>query len=181
MPAQRLTIERVDAAGLAAHRDALIDLLIDIVEGGNSVGFVLPLLRSEVGDYWDGLAPSIDDGNRLLWVARDHAGLLGTAQLELTRKKNGVNRAEIQKLLVRTRARRRGVARALMQAVEARALELRRGLLFLDTEAGSVAESFYRALGYTCIGGLPEYACSPLGEWRANAIYYKTLFNREPA
>ena len=178
MPPQLLTIERVDTAGLAAHRDALIDLLIDIVEGGNSVGFVLPLSRGEVGDYWDGLVPSIDNGNRMLWIAHDEAGLLGTVQLELTLKKNGVNRAEIQKLLVHTRARRRGVARALMQAAEACALELRRGLLYLDTEAGSVAESFYRALGYTCVGGLPDYACSPHGEWRANAIYYKTLFSR---
>lgn len=178
---QLFTIERVDTAGLAAYRDALIDLLIDIVEGGNSVGFVLPLSRGEVGDYWDGLAPSIKEGNRMLWVAHDGAQMLGTVQLELTLKKNGVNRAEVQKLLVHTRARRRGVARALMQAAEARALELRRGLLFLDTEAGSVAEAFYRALGYICIGGLPEYACSPYGAWRANAIYYKTLFSREPS
>jgi len=65
-----------------------------------------------------------------------------------------------------------------MQALEAAALDLRRGLLYLDTEARSSAEAFYRALGYTCIGGLPDYACSPEGEWRANAIYYKTLFPR---
>jgi acetyltransferase len=65
-----------------------------------------------------------------------------------------------------------------MQTVEARARELRRGLLYLDTEAGSAAEQFYKSLDYTYIGGLPEYACSPHGEWRANAIYYKTLFSR---
>jgi len=70
------------------------------------------------------------------------------------------------------------VARSLMQSAEARASELGRGLLYLDTEAGSGAEDFYRSLGYTCIGGLPEYACSPEGEWRANAIFYKTLFSR---
>jgi acetyltransferase len=102
-------------------------------------------------------------------------------QLELTLKKNGVNRAEVQKLLVHPRARRQGIARALMQTAEARARELGRGLLYLDTEAGSGAEDFYRALGYTFIGGLPEYACSPDGEWRANAIYYKTLFLRSKA
>jgi acetyltransferase len=171
-------IERVDAAALARHREGLIDLLIDTVENGSSVGFVLPLSRAEAGEYWDGLAPSITSGGRLLWVARDASGLLGTVQLELTLKKNGVNRAEVQKLLVHTRARRNGVARALMQTVEARARELRRGLLYLDTEAGSTAEQFYKSLDYTYIGGLPEYACSPRGEWRANAIYYKTLFSR---
>jgi acetyltransferase len=171
-------IERVDTASLAAHRDELIDLLVDSVEHGSSVGFVLPLSRDEAGAYWDGLAASIARGSRLMWIARNATGLLGTVQLELTLKKNGVNRAEVQKLLVHTRARRQGVARALMQTVEARARELRRGLLYLDTEAGSDAEHFYRSLGYTCIGGLPEYACSPRGEWRANAIYYKTLFSR---
>ena len=65
-----------------------------------------------------------------------------------------------------------------MSTVELRARELDRGLLYLDTEAGSGAEAFYRRAGYTFIGGLPEYACSPEGEWRANAIYYKTLFKR---
>jgi acetyltransferase len=175
------SIERVDESALAAHRDALIDLLIDIVEGGNSVGFVLPLPRDEAGAYWDGLVPSLANGSRLLWIARTADGLAGTVQLELMLKKNGVNRAEVQKLLVHPRARRQGIARALMQTAEARARELGRGLLYLDTEAGSGAEDFYRALGYTFIGGLPEYACSPDGEWRANAIYYKTLFLRSKA
>jgi acetyltransferase len=65
-----------------------------------------------------------------------------------------------------------------MQALEARVAALERGLIYLDTEAGSAAESFYRSLGYTHAGGLPEYACGPDGTWRANAIYYKSLFLR---
>ncbi|HTN50590.1 MAG TPA: GNAT family N-acetyltransferase [Burkholderiaceae bacterium] len=175
------TTERIDAAALASEREGLVDLLIDAVEHGSSVGFVLPLGRDEAGAYWDGLAPSIASGSRLLWVARADGASVGTVQLELVMKKNGINRAEVQKLLVHTRSRRSGVARALMATVEARARELGRGLLYLDTEAGSGAEALYRALGYTCIGGLPEYACSPGGEWRANAIYYKTLFLRNNA
>jgi acetyltransferase len=165
---------------LSSHREALVGLLIDAVEHGSSLGFVLPLARDEVRRYWDGLAPSLADGSRLLWIATDAGAALGTVQLELATKRNGVNRAEVQKLLVNSSARRGGVGRALMQVVEASALVLDRGLLYLDTEAGSGAEAFYRSLGYTCIGGLPEYACSPQGEWRANAIYYKTLFRRNP-
>jgi len=176
-----LRIEGIDAATLPARRAALIDLLLDAVENGSSVGFVLPLSRAEAAAYWDGLRSALADGSRLLWIALDGGLALGTVQLELATKKNAANRAEVQKLLVHTRARRRGVARALMAQVEAHARTLRRGLLYLDTEAGSGAEPFYRALGYTCIGGLPEYACSPQGEWRANAIYYKTLFRRIPA
>ena len=172
-------IRSIDASTFAQSREALIDLIFDVVENGSSVGFVLSLSRGEVRRYWDGLLPSLADGSRLLWVAEDDADLLGTVQLELIMKMNGLNRAEVQKLLVHSRARRRGVGGALMQEVEARARELDRGLLYLDTEAGSGAEHFYRSLGYTFIGGLPEYACSPRGEWRANAIYYKTLFRRE--
>jgi acetyltransferase len=65
-----------------------------------------------------------------------------------------------------------------MDTLESRAHELGRGLLHLDTEAGSGAEGFYRARGYTLVGGLPQFACSPDGEWRSNAIYFKTLFLR---
>jgi acetyltransferase len=173
-----LSVKRRDATALLSQREALIDRLLDGVENGASVGFVLPLTREEAGRYWDSLLPSVANGSRLLWTALDGAGLVGSVQLELGTKKNGLNRAEVQKLLVRSRARRGGVGRALMQALEAAALDLRRGLLYLDTEARSGAEAFYRALGYTCIGGLPDYACSPQGEWRANAIYYKTLFPR---
>ncbi len=163
---------------LPAAREALIDVLIDAVEHGSSVGFLLPMSRIEAGQYWDSLAPSISAGHRLLWVAELDGTLVATVQLELATKMNGLNRAEVQKLLVHTRVRRSGLGRKLMQAVEDEALRLQRGLLYLDTEAGSTAEQFYRALGYRCIGGLPQYACSPQGEWRANAIYYKTLFAR---
>ncbi len=176
-----VSIRQVEANALPAQRETLIDLLIDTVEQGSSVGFLLPLPRDEAGRYWDDLAPSIAAGNRLLWTAVDAAGVVGTVQLELVQKSNGINRAEVQKLLVHSRARRGGVGRELMRTLEVRARALGRGLLYLDTEAGSGAEAFYRALGYTFIGGLPEYACSPEGEWRANAIYYKTLFLRSTA
>jgi acetyltransferase len=84
------------------------------------------------------------------------------------------------KMLVHSGARRRGIASVLLRALEAEARERRRGLLYLDTEAGSAGEELYRGLGYTRLGELPEYACTPHGEWRATAIYFKTLFSRDP-
>jgi acetyltransferase len=171
-------IRRIDADVLGMRVMALATLLIDIVDNGASVGFVLPLAQAEAADYWRGLRDSITSGSRLLWTAERDGAIVGTVQLELVMKKNGVNRAEVQKLLVASSERRSGAGRALMQAAEQSARELRRGLLYLDTEAGSGAEAFYQALGYAYVGGLPQYACSPQGEWRANAIYYKTLFTR---
>jgi acetyltransferase len=159
-------------------RGALIELLLDSVSHGASIGFLDDLTQAEAAAYWDGVTASVMRGERILWSAEHQGQLVGTVQLELCRRKNGVNRAEIQKLLVHSGARRLGIASALMQEVEQHARSLQRGLLYLDTEAGSPAEALYQALGYTTIGGLPEYACSPDGTWTANAIYYKTLFLR---
>jgi acetyltransferase len=178
MPSRPPSNERIGAAALPARRDAPVDLLIDAVEDSSSVGFLLPLPRSEAEQYRDGLTPSLAARNRLLWLASDSTDPLGTVQLEQVTKKSGVNRAEVQKLLAHTRDRRAGIGRLLMQRVEASARELRRGLLLLDTETDSGVEQPDSALGDTCIGGLPENACSPRGAWRANAIYCKTLFLR---
>ncbi|MCX9157475.1 GNAT family N-acetyltransferase [Niveibacterium sp. 24ML] len=176
-----MQIERLTPARFAAHRDALANLLIDAVEGGASVGFVLPINRETALAWVDGLAASVADGSRIIWLAFKAGQAIGTVQLELATKQNGRNRAEVQKLLVLRSARRLGVARALMAALEESAPPLQRGLLYLDTEAGSPAEDFYRSLGWQYAGGLPDYACSPDGVWAANAIYYKTLFRRNPA
>ena len=166
-------LEQFDAA-----RAGLAALLDDAVEHGASLGFLAPLPATEAGDYWCSVRAAMQSDAHLLWLAERDGRIVGSVQLALCQKKNGVNRAEVQKLLVHSAARRGGVARALMQALEAVALELRRGLLYLDTEAGSDAEPFYRACGYTYAAGLPDYACSPHGVWRPNAIYYKTLFSR---
>jgi acetyltransferase len=175
------SISLVDASAYPRVRSSLVALLQDAVMHGASLGFLSDIDAVEAGEFWDGVAAAVGQGTRILLVAEDGEGLvLGTVQLDLCMKRNGINRAEVQKLIVHSRARRAGVASALMRAAEAEARRHERGLLFLDTEAGSGAEGVYRALGYTFLGGLPEYACSPDGEWRANAIYYKTLFLRNP-
>lgn len=177
-----MNISIIDTGGYAAVRAGLVALLRDAVANGASLGFLAGIDDDEAGAFWDSVAAALGQGTRVLLVAGDGGGtVIGTVQLDLCMKKNGINRAEVQKLLVHSQARRGGIASALMKAAEAEALTRKRGLVFLDTEAGSGAEGFYRAQGYTFLGGLPEYACSPDGEWRANAIYYKTLFLRNPA
>jgi acetyltransferase len=101
--------------------------------------------------------------------------VLASVQLALCQKRNGLNRAEVQKLLVLNEARRRGLGQIMIHALEQGARELKRGLLHLDTEAGSPAENFYSALGYTRVGELPNYCRSPDGHYSPTAIYYKTL------
>lgn len=162
-------------------RSALNDLLLDTVAHGASVGFLASIDGDEAGAYWGSVEAALADGSRVLLAAEANGLVVGSVQLDLCQRKNGRNRAEVQKLIVHSAARRRGIASALMKAIEEEALARERGVLFLDTEAGAPAETLYRALGYTHIGGIPEYACTPAGSWTSNAIYYKTLFTRESA
>lgn len=122
-------------------------LLQDTVEGGASVGFLAPLDATDAQAYWQevlaGLGPLLQ-----LWVAHDAGQLLGSVQLALCGKANGRHRGEVQKLMVATASRGRGVARQLMAALEAAALADGRRLLVLDTEAGSTAQAVYRQLGW---------------------------------
>lgn len=173
-------IRELNHAAFDGARSGLVVLLLDAVRHDASVGFVGSITHAEAEQYWNEVARALACGNRLLWVAERSGVLVGTVQLDLCQRVNGRNRAEVQKLLVHSSAQGGGIASALMAALEACALARERGLLFLDTEAGSKAEPFYRACGYTCIGGLPEYACAPDGSWNSNAIYYKSLFLRAP-
>lgn len=61
------------------------------------------------------------DPRAIVLVARDEAGIVGIVSLHPAWPPNQPRRADISTLLVHRRARRRGLARALMQAVEARA------------------------------------------------------------
>lgn len=170
-----MTIERLDSEQAAAHLDALVVLLRDSVDGGASVGFLPPLRGDEARAYWGGVVDVLGRPGRLLWIARAGDEIVGTVQLDLCGKGNGLHRAEIIKLLVHSAQRRRGIARALMNAAEAEARRLERSLLVLDTRAGDAAELLYRSLGWVCSGVIPQYARNGDGGLDGSAFYYKLL------
>ncbi|NDL66082.1 GNAT family N-acetyltransferase [Acerihabitans arboris] len=171
-----MKIVQLNAATLPVYRSELAGLLMDAVARGASVGYTNPLTQDEAEGYIHGLRSSIAKNDLLLWIARDERGIVGSIQLDLCRKPNGQNRAEIQKLLVHSHARREGIGKSLISALERTAREQQRGLLYLDTQSGSPAEAFYRALGYRCLGEIPDYACTPDGYYHPTVIYYKRLF-----
>jgi ribosomal protein S18 acetylase RimI-like enzyme len=171
-----VAIEPLDAGQGRAVRSDLVALLRDVVDDGASVGFLPPLSEAEAGEYWDAVFDAVAGGGRLLWIALSpDAGVAGTVQLDLEKRANGNHRAELVKLMVHTSARRRGIARALMQAAEAEARRRGRRTLFLDTRLGDPSERLYRALGWQFVGSIPEYARSASGALDANAIYYRLL------
>jgi GNAT superfamily N-acetyltransferase len=78
--------------------------------------------------------------------------------------------------MVHPKARRRGIARALMTAIEDVARTEGRTLLTLDTRTGDSGEPLYRSLGYLMVGVIPRYsraADSP--ELEAASFLYKEL------
>ena len=74
--------------------------------------------------------------------------------------------------MVYTRARRRGIGRALMLEAQAAARRHGRSTLVLDTRQGDPSEALYRSMGWTCAGVIPRYARSANGELHATALYY---------
>jgi GNAT superfamily N-acetyltransferase len=171
-----LAIETLTAAGVTAHRGALAALLRDAVESGASIGFLPPVSDAEAAAYWDTVATAAGEGSRVVLAAHDaELGLVGSAQLDLAMRENARHRAEVSKVMVHRRARRQGVGRALMLALEDEARRLGRTTLILDTRQGDPSETLYRGLGWTFAGAIPAYARSATGAIDATAYYYKLL------
>jgi acetyltransferase len=169
-----IAVRRVTVRDEALARD-LAGILVDCVDHGASVGFLSPLDRAAADRYWSRVFDAVAQGSLLLWIAEDEGRAVGTVQVEPCAKDNGRHRAELQKLLVLTSHRGRGVARALMAEAERYAKRDRRTLLVLDTQVGSVAESVYRGLGWTRAGEIPDYATTPSGELHPTVHYFKKL------
>ena len=160
----------------AEHIEALADVLSDCVEGGASVGFMLPLHRTRALVFWQGVAGAVARGERLLMVAEDDAGqLLGTVQVVLAQPDNQPHRADIAKMLVRRAARRCGVAARLLAAAEDAARAQGKRVLVLDTVSGGDAERLYRRAGWHSAGTVPKYALMPNGAYCGTTFYYKHL------
>lgn len=156
-----------DVAGLAA-------LLMDAVRGGASVSFLASLTPAQAERWWRETIEAADPRGALL-VARDATGVVGSVLLHPAWAPNQPHRAEIAKLLVHRRARRRGMARALMQAIENRARTSGFTLLTLDTKREDLAEQLYRSSGWNVGGTIPGYALDPDGRACDTVIFYKQL------
>ena len=154
---------------------ALSDVLIDCVESGASVSFMLPMTRGKALTYWRDVAASAARCERIVLVAYDAAEtIIGTVQVVFAQPENQPHRADVAKMLVHRRGRRRGVGAALLVAAERHALRSGKTLLVLDT-ASPDAERLYVRQGWQPVGRIPDYALMPDGAPCATAVYYKSL------
>jgi GNAT superfamily N-acetyltransferase len=172
-------IEVVALTGSQAHAQcgALAEILIACVHGGASVSFMAPLAREKAESFWHGVADSVGRGERVLVVAQERRSgrPIGTVQILLQQPENQPHRADVAKMLVHPKARRRGIGGQLLRFVEDAARAANKTLLVLDTETGGDAERLYEHLGWRRVGVIPNYALSPDGKFCDTTVFYKCL------
>lgn len=171
------SITKLDIAGLDAHLDALAGILHTAVQAGASVGFIWPFSLADARGFFDekvrdGVARQV----RVLFAASVNGRVLGTVQLDMDLPPNQTHRADVAKLLVHPDARRQGLARKLMVALEDEARARGLKLLVLDTRTGNAAEPLYTGLSYETVGSIPAFARAPEGDRLDPTTYmYKLL------
>lgn len=168
-----IKVRRLDTVS-DAEVEGLADVLIDVVAGGASVSFMYPFTRDKAIAFWRGVAKGVEAGERAIVVAEDEQGICGTAQLILSLPENQPHRADLAKMLVHRRARRRGIGAAVLKAAEDLARQLGKTLLVLDT-ASQDAERLYERAGWIKVGVIPDYALMPDGAFCDTIVYYRRL------
>ncbi|MGB9039633.1 MAG: GNAT family N-acetyltransferase [Acinetobacter calcoaceticus] len=168
-------IEILEINKIGDYEEGLSLLLEDSINSGASIGFLAPVEKNEVLNYWREVNNKLAHGNSRLWVAIQKGKIVGSVQLSLVGKKNGVHRAEVEKLMVLTSARKQGIATLLLNELEKFSREKGLRLLVLDTREGDVSELLYTKIGFVRVGVIPNFALSSNGNFDGTAIYYKRL------
>lgn len=168
-----IRIRTLGEAETLAAAPALAEVLTDCVWRGAGVSFMADLTLEQALAFWRDTARSGD--GRAILAAEDEQGICGVVMVIPAWPPNQPHRADISKLLVHSRARRRGIAQALMNEAEAVARRMGRTLLMLDTVEGSDAERLYRRLGWTAYGVVPDFALLPDGRPWGCTFFYKAL------
>ena len=165
----------LDAAQASNAVSALADVLLDCVEGGASVSFMLPLARQTAEDFWHAVAQGVAAGDRHLLAAYEGDELVGTVQVVPAAQENQPHRGDISKMLVKSAARGKGIGAALMLAAEDVARRAGLTLLMLDTTTGMSGDRLYTRLGWTMFGQVPGHALMPDGAMSDTSFFYKVL------
>ncbi|CAG9266897.1 GNAT family N-acetyltransferase [Paraburkholderia unamae] len=171
-----IRVRRLTGDEAQACAQALADVLIDCVEGGASVSFMLPLSLDTALAFWREVAQGVARGERVLLVAEDaQRRVVGTAQLVTAQPENQPHRADVAKVLVHRAARGCGVGLRLMQAIDGAARANGKSVLVLDTVTGGAAERLYVRAGWQRVGAVPNYALMPDGAFCGTTFYHKQL------
>ena len=169
-----LRILTLDAASATAAIGELAEVLVDCVEAGASVSFMLPFGRDDATRFFEKVIAAVARDETVLVAARLDGRIVGTVQLGLDMPPNQPHRGDIKKLLVHRAARKHGSGAALMARAEAEAKRRGRTLLVLDTASGD-AERLYVRAGWQRVGIVPDYAMWPGGGFCDTTFFWKRV------
>lgn len=164
------TIRRLTAP-TDADLDGLAEVLADCVDGGASVGFLAPLTHERARRFWAGAVSE----PRLILVAEDATGIVGTVTVTPATPENQPHRADVSKMLVHRRARRTGLGARLLRAAEELAVEHGRTLLVLDAVPGGDGARLYARHGWVRVGDIPGFALTADGGPGDTTVFYRNL------
>jgi GNAT superfamily N-acetyltransferase len=168
-----VTIARVEAVSDDVVH-GLATLLLDAVNDNAGISFMSDLTREGAAAWWRTILTNAS-ARTVVLTARDEQGIVGTVQLQPAWAPNQPHRGDVAKLIVHRRARGRGIARALMVAIDQQARAHQFTLLVLDTCKGGAAEQLYTSLGWTRVGEIPNFALNPDGSSCDTVFFYKEL------
>ena len=168
-------IRLLSAAEIESNSQILAELLIDAVDTGASMGFHPPLSMDKAQSFFVYIGRRVGMGDALLLGAFLDGHLVGSVQLKMEPKENGLHRAEAAKLLVHGSARGRGIGVDLMIRLVELARENKKSLLMLDTETGSAAEFLYRKLGWQELGVIPGHTLEKDGTPSSTTFFWLTI------
>ncbi|KAK6434897.1 hypothetical protein LTR95_008924 [Oleoguttula sp. CCFEE 5521] len=153
-----------------------------ITHDGQLLTFLPPLSHEKIVHSWLGWSAEVEQCTRVIILQTALSEMtgqevvIGVVSLNMPISETGSHRSEVGRLIVSPHHRRRGIARALMERLEAIARENGRWLVMLDTKAGSTAEQLYPRMGYNRIGTIPSYGFDPHdGSLVDEVFYYKDL------
>jgi ribosomal protein S18 acetylase RimI-like enzyme len=153
----------------------LVELLQDAVQGGASVGWLQTPSTKDARNYWTEVLEAVGRGERLLLVATDNHVCAGAVQVAMVHKPNARHRGEVQKLVVHSQYRRRGVGRTLLAAADKAAAARGLGLLVLDVRSDAGTEAFLKHCGYEFAGRIPGFVQVAGGGFEPTSIFYRRL------
>lgn len=172
-----ISIHSLAAEELDAQAGALAGIMAQTVNDGAAIGFMQPFSKADgLAFFTDQVFPEVRAGRRKLLTARLDGETVGSVQLIIALPPNQPHRCEVAKMMVSPKARRKGIGRALMLALDAEARAEGKTLVTLDTKTGDKAEPLYKAAGFEIAGVIPGFALDPDGHAQHATTYmYKML------
>lgn len=173
----RIAIHNLAADELEAQAGHLARIMAETVMDGAAIGYMQPFSPADgLAFFTDQVFPEARAGRRILLLAEFDGATAGSVQLIISLPPNQPHRCEVAKMMVAPSARRKGIGRALMLALDEEARAAGKSLITLDTRTGDRAEPLYRSAGFKVAGVIPGFALDPDGKaLHATTYMYKDL------